>query len=251
MKQEKPGNILIAEDNLITQKLLGSIIANLGFNVSIVSDGIEVLSKLREEDYDVLILDYQMPLMDGLDTVKAIGEDEKLKNKVPIIMLTGEINEVVLSQLEDPDISCILKKPIQQEVLSTMVTQLVKRKNNLKHKTFASTKYLQKITHSNKEMMVDIIDVFIEESPKNVNRMMKYCLMEDWDNLKKLVHKIKANYTYVGIREQEEILNDLEWYLERNVYTDTYAAKVMELGEITKNAIKVLNKKKILLTSRI
>jgi len=251
MKDEKNGNVLVAEDNVITQKLLGSIIRNLGFKVSVVSDGVEVLHKLKKEVFDVIILDYQMPLLNGLETLRAIERDEEINLKVPVIMLTGEINEETLKQFEDPNITCVLKKPIQYDMLSNTVSQLLKMKKGNSYKSTASTKYLQRITHSNKTLMVEIINVFIEESPKNISKMMNYCLMEDWENLRKLVHKVKANYTYVGITEHEDLLDDLEVFIERTIYSDTYLAKIIELGEITQNAIVVLNKKKISLMNKI
>jgi len=251
MKQETSGNILVAEDNVITQKLLGSIIRNLGFKVSVVFDGLDVLDKLKNEVFDVVIMDYQMPRMNGLETVQAIESNTEIKNKAPVIMLTGEINEETLRKLENPDIYCVLKKPIQYDVLSKMILQLVKKRNKIMIKSTASTKYLQRITHSNKELMVDIINVFIEESPRNINKMMTYCLMEDWENLSKLVHKVKANYTYVGITEHEVLLDDLEVFIERMIYSDTYLAKIIELREITQNAIEVLKKKKTTLVNKI
>jgi len=252
MEKDIQGKILIAEDNVITQKLLGSIVRNLGHDVSIVSDGWEVLERLKFETYDILILDYQMPVLNGMETLKAMEDQSNINNQMPIIMLTGEINKETLIELEGLGISCFLKKPIQYDVLSSCIVQLLNlRKQIGDKKCTASTSYLQRITNSNKSLMVELIDVFIDESPKNLHMMKSYCLMEDWGSLQKLVHKVKANYTYVGIKAHETLLGDLEAFIDRDLYTDTYLAKVMELEKITNSAIWALKKKKIALLNKI
>ena len=251
MKQETNGNILVAEDNVITQKLLGSIIRNLGHKVTLVSDGVEVLDKLKSENFDVIIIDYQMPIMNGLETLKAMENNLNSNGKVPVIMLTGEMDPETLSQLEGLGISCFLKKPIQYEILSSCITQLLNHANEIEKKGAASTSYLQRITNSNKSLMVEIIDVFIEESPKNLHMMKSYCLREDWKSLQKLIHKVKANYTYVGIKAHEAALGDLEVFIERGLYADTYLTKIIELEIITNSAIWALKKKKAALLNKI
>ncbi len=98
--------------------------------------------------------------------------------------------------------------------------------------------------------MVELIDVFIEESPKNFRKMKSYFLLEDWQNLKSIVHKIKANYSYVGINEPKDLLSDLELDIDRMLSTETYLAKIIELEEITRLAIASLKKKRTLLMEK-
>ncbi len=246
------GNILVAEDNPITQKLLDSILKQWGYCVNIVSNGQEVLEQLRNKTYDLLILDYQMPILNGMQTLKAILKDSDVRiNSMPVILMTGEIEVKTVKQLENSGATCFLRKPIQPEVLSKTLSQLLRNKKKNGIKGSASTKYLKKITHSNNELMVELIDVFIEESPTNFRKMKSYFLMEDWQNLKGIVHKVKANYSYVGINEPKNLLRDLELDIDRMLSTETYLAKIIELEEITRVAIASLKKKRSLLIQKI
>jgi CheY-like chemotaxis protein len=246
------GNILVAEDNPITQKLLDSILSHWGYSTCVVSDGEKALEQLKDKAYDLLILDYQMPIMNGLETLKAIQNDPDAKiNSIPVILMTGEIEMKTVNQLENSGASCFLRKPIQPEVLSKTLYQLLKNKKAKGIKGSASTKYLRKITHSNNELMVELIDVFIDESPKNFRKMKSYYLMEDWKSLKNIVHKVKANYSYVGIEEPRNLLRDLELDIERMLSTETYLAKIIELEEITRAAITSLKKKRSILIEKI
>ncbi len=70
-KDQKLYSILVAEDNLINQKVLESLLLNWGFKISVVSNGLEVLDKLSNEFFDAIILDYQMPEMNGFETVRS------------------------------------------------------------------------------------------------------------------------------------------------------------------------------------
>lgn len=252
MTEENNKNILLAEDNLVTQKLLSSLLKHWGYNVTVVSNGIEVLEKLKVESFDLLILDYQMPEMDGYETLVAIQGDANLTiNQMPVVFLTGEISTETLHKLQESGVTCFLRKPIQHEVLSQTLYQLLKNDAPSRRKGTASTKYLRKITHANKSLMIELIDVFIEEAPVNFQKMKSFCLVEDWQKLKTLVHKIKANYIYVGITGHEQLLGDLEIDLERNNYPETYLAKIIELENITVKAISSLKKKKMMILDKL
>ena len=80
--------ILIAEDNLINQKLMKAIMKRAGVDCVIAGNGQIALDKLRESEFDLLLLDIEMPVMNGLEAIKHIREDENLKT-LPVIALTA------------------------------------------------------------------------------------------------------------------------------------------------------------------
>ncbi len=69
-----PLNILIAEDNIVNQKLIERILRKLGYQIDIVSDGIQVLNSIVRKDYNVILMDIRMPEMDGLEATHAIRQ---------------------------------------------------------------------------------------------------------------------------------------------------------------------------------
>jgi CheY-like chemotaxis protein len=207
---------------------------------------------LKNHVYDLIILDYQMPGMDGLETIQAIKlcTNKKIK-QIPVVLLTGEINNLKLKDLEKSGVKYFIRKPIQANEFSFTISQLLKNQEKASQKGVVSTKYLNRITNANKSLMVEIIDVFIEEAPNNFHQLKSYYILEDWTNLMKLLHKIKANYTYVGIKEHESLIRDFELDLDRLLNVETYFAKIVCLEEITNRSLIDLNKKRKSLISKI
>jgi signal transduction histidine kinase/ligand-binding sensor domain-containing protein/CheY-like chemotaxis protein len=118
-------NFLVAEDNKINQKLIKKMLDTLGFTVTITENGKETLAKLKSQRFDVILMDIQMPEMDGLETTREIrrleAESMKLSNApetfahIPIIALTAHAmkgdREKFLGAGMDAYVSKPLKKP--------------------------------------------------------------------------------------------------------------------------------------------
>jgi len=84
-------DILVAEDNTINQKLIKSVLETMGLNVSIASDGQEAFHNAKEEKFDLIFMDIQMPVLDGIEATQAILQHEQTfkKKHTPIVALTA------------------------------------------------------------------------------------------------------------------------------------------------------------------
>lgn len=88
MKAKFRNKILIVDDDDATIKLLEEVLSTSGFETTKASNGISALEKIRKEQPDLILMDWNMPVMDGINTLIEINSDEKTKN-IPVIMLTG------------------------------------------------------------------------------------------------------------------------------------------------------------------
>lgn len=86
-------SILVAEDNLINQKIITRTINNLGYTCDVVSNGLEVLASLERQHYDLIFLDIQMPEMDGLEATRRIRKDHKGKQPFVIAMTAAAYDD--------------------------------------------------------------------------------------------------------------------------------------------------------------
>jgi signal transduction histidine kinase len=111
--------ILLAEDNLVNQKVIGMILEKMNLSAEIVGDGEAVLEKLRQKKYDLLFLDIQMPKLDGLETARIIRDktSDIQQKKIPIIALTALAMEEDSRRCLKAGMDQFLTKPIHPDKL--------------------------------------------------------------------------------------------------------------------------------------
>ncbi|MDZ7740616.1 MAG: response regulator [Bacteroidota bacterium] len=85
----KPINILVAEDQLINRKIVNQLLSKKGWEVTLAENGKEAVDMARDNDFDIILMDVQMPEMDGLDATRMIRKHEKDKKHTPIIAMTA------------------------------------------------------------------------------------------------------------------------------------------------------------------
>lgn len=145
--------ILIAEDEKTQREMLEGFLKGEGYFVDTVSNGKEALSILRENSYDIVLLDYKMPEMDGLETLKEI---RRLYPDLPVVMITayGTIETAVASMKEGA--IDYLTKPIEFEELLIIFQKVIERANLIRENRALKTKLKERYAFDN----------IIYESPK-------------------------------------------------------------------------------------
>ena len=109
-------NILVAEDNYINQKLISKLLSKKGYNSFVVEDGEKVLKALEERKFDAVLMDIQMPIMDGYQTTSIIREREKESgNHVPIIGITAFAMESDRQKCFEIGMDDYLSKPFDKD----------------------------------------------------------------------------------------------------------------------------------------
>jgi CheY-like chemotaxis protein len=119
--------ILLAEDNIINQKVATGLVENMGHSVRIAGDGTEVLSIMDTESFDVILMDVQMPNMDGFDATRTIREREKLSGAhIPIIAMTAYAMKGDREKCFEVGMDGYVSKPINVNELEQALDDLIK-----------------------------------------------------------------------------------------------------------------------------
>jgi CheY-like chemotaxis protein len=116
--------VLIAEDNLVNQKVLSRMLDRLGVNqVSIVENGKLAVDRVATEDYDVVLMDIDMPVMDGLEATRLITQQHEVRAP-PIIFVTAQAIGSFRQQAYDAGGSGFVTKPFKLEQIKEMLSQV-------------------------------------------------------------------------------------------------------------------------------
>lgn len=132
-KRTRPLNILVAEDNLVNQHVIRSLLTKDGHQVTIVSNGLEAVDAVNRAPFDLVLMDLQMPFLGGLDATQQIRKfDDELKRTIPVIALTAHaFDEQRLDALE-AGVNAYLTKPIDRNLLREALRKFSRRRSKTK-----------------------------------------------------------------------------------------------------------------------
>jgi signal transduction histidine kinase/DNA-binding response OmpR family regulator len=118
-------NVLVAEDNIVNQKLIKALLERQGFSPRIVSNGLEAVSAIREQHFDLILMDVQMPQMDGLEaTVEIRRLEAQLKRRHNIVAMTAHAMSGDRERCLEAGMDDYLSKPIQLARLNEILRQI-------------------------------------------------------------------------------------------------------------------------------
>lgn len=118
--------ILVVDDMSTMRRIVKNILKQLGFNnLEEAENGQEALSKLKAETYGFVVSDWNMPVMMGIDMLRAIRADESLK-KIPVLMVTAEAQKENLMEAVQAGVSNYVVKPFTAETMQEKINKIFK-----------------------------------------------------------------------------------------------------------------------------
>jgi two-component system sensor histidine kinase RpfC len=116
--------VLVAEDNRINQQVIERMLKTAGHTVTLVGNGEEALDALETDRFDVVLMDVNMPVMDGLDAVKLHRFATGGRDPTPFVALTADATEETYRQCEDAGIVAFVTKPVDMEELLALIDRV-------------------------------------------------------------------------------------------------------------------------------
>ncbi len=118
--------ILVVDDMSTMRRIVKNILKQLGFNnLEEAENGQEALTKLKADNYGFVVSDWNMPVMMGIDMLRAIRADEKLK-KIPVLMVTAEAQKENLMEAVQAGVSNYVVKPFTAETMQEKISKIFK-----------------------------------------------------------------------------------------------------------------------------
>ena len=228
-------NILVAEDNEINQSLLKHLFQIWNLSFDIANNGIEAVKKIEEKNYDLILMDVQMPAMDGYTASTEIRN--KLKSDIPIIAMTahafsGEKEKCISYGMDD-----YISKPIREDELLGLIKKYASMKSsgNVKKLTpsissvktykYINLQYMKEISRGNVDYEKTITEQFIDAIPNELHILEQSWHKHEIDRLRQSAHNMKTTVSVMGLNKLlENYLYFLEYEdLDENTFYGNYS----------------------------
>jgi signal transduction histidine kinase/DNA-binding response OmpR family regulator/HPt (histidine-containing phosphotransfer) domain-containing protein len=237
-------HILLVEDNILNRKVMLGFLEDTNVQVDIAENGLIALEKLQQSVYDLVLMDIQMPQMDGLTATKEIRQTLKLVD-LPIIAMTAHAMQSDVNKSREAGMDTHLIKPIDPDVLyKTLVSFLtipIKTHVNTSIKTKCNSgntvrsegniskdiqyqlsliKQVKGIQYDlalgnlkgNVELYLGLVNDFVS-GQKGKEALEQLYREEDWETLHRSIHSLKSNAAYIGAFELSILCDELEYTL--------------------------------------
>jgi len=211
--------VLLVEDNDINRLYASSILKMWGCRFETAENGVVALEKIRNFDFDVVLMDIQMPVMDGFETTKAIRQGDSQKKSVPIIALTANATQKDIEKCLAAGMNDCIIKPFTQDDLLKKLTRYADKSHTQKiiapsveteTDSVIDLSYLERVSDGNNAFIHELMQTFLESMPKSIEEIKAFAQEGDWPHLAKAVHKIKPTITMMGIHSLKEKIILLE-----------------------------------------
>lgn len=238
--------VLLVEDNDINRLYASSILRTWGCIVEMAENGYVAVVKLKHAQFDIVLMDIQMPIMDGFEATKAIRAGDGGKNQIPIIALTANATKKDVEKcLEAGMNDCVSKPFTPEDLFQALVTYSPKKisESNARTAQEAGTpdlSYLRSVSNGNENFIADMVATMKDSLPKSVNEILDAAAKNDYPKLAKALHKISPSLPMMGLDELKAELVLIQGDLKNKSNHNTILERVQSLCRIIIGAVKAL-----------
>jgi len=245
-------SILLAEDNVSNAKLMSRLLKQYGHDVVCVENGRQAVDAVNRFEFDALIMDIQMPVMNGKEASVAIRKAGFVN--VPIIALTACASAAEREECMNAGMDAFISKPINIDDIENNIHKIIEaKKNAVPGNTFSDftkgtdmpenspqiktaknfdREKLDEIMGGIEEIMQEAIDLFIDSATDNISEIQKAINSNDAQQVKKFAHKLKGSALNACAMKTIEVLTGLEKASDENDFV-----KIKDLFESLNDSI--------------
>lgn len=250
--QHKNIKVLVVEDIALNQLLMKTVLDDFGFERDIAENGKIAIEKLEKKSYDIILMDLQMPEMNGFEATDYIRN--VMHSKIPIIALTADVTTTDLAKCKAVGMDDYIAKPVDEKLLYAKIIGHVKKRtastnNTHDMKTNAETlikrcidlDYLTHRTKANPALMMEMISLYLEQTPPLILAMKQSLLVNDWPSLHAAVHKMIPSFSIMGINSDfENMAKKVQDFASTQQLNDDVSEMVSQLENICNQACREL-----------
>jgi PAS domain S-box-containing protein len=244
--------VLVVEDIALNQLLMKTLLDDFGFERDIASNGKIAIEKLQAKSFDIILMDLQMPEMNGFEATEYIRST--LHSKIPIIALTADVTTVDLAKCRSVGMNDYIAKPVDERLLYNKIVGLVKKPSRAKEARTEIIKpidikkircvdldYLKHRTKSNPILMMEMISLYLKQTPPLIFAMKQGFVDKDWVTLYGAIHKMIPSFSIMGINPDfENMAKKVQEFASTQKQTEGINDMVLQLGNVCTQACQEL-----------
>ena len=227
--------ILVAEDNSINQAVILNQLQMLGYEADCVTNGVEALKLLKKQDYDLVLMDCQMPVMDGYTTTQELRHHEGNKRHTVVIALTANAMSADRDKCLEVGMDDYLSKPLEQDDLARVIqrwlplpveggtsneeqathpSELLDASQDVIDRQDSSPPIdlarLERISRGKVAIQQRLLQIFLETTPKDLEALERAILEIDSSLVEHYAHRLKGSAANIGVPAMSAIAKELE-----------------------------------------
>ncbi|MDA2937282.1 response regulator [Acidobacteria bacterium AH-259-A15] len=220
LAKQQPLRILLAEDNVLNQRVALLILQRLGYRADVAGNGLEVMAALHRQPYDVVLMDVQMPEVDGLEAARRICQEWPTQQRPRIIALTahaivGDEQKCLAAGMDD-----YITKPLRVEELEAALKRsrwpgngeakpnAAASSDPLNREVLATLRELQ--DEGKPDILEELFELFLKDTPTRLDAMREAVRKGDSEALRRAAHGQKGSSANLGAGQMEALCAELE-----------------------------------------
>jgi CheY-like chemotaxis protein len=233
--------VLVVEDIVLNQLLMRTLLDDFGFECDIADNGKIAIEKIQAKKYDVVLMDLQMPEMNGFEATDFIRNE--MKSDIPIIALTADVTTVDLAKCTEVGMNDYIAKPVDEKILYNKIIGVVKKTlaietvletqmENIINK-YTNLDYLNTRTKSNPMLMMEMISLYLGQTPPLIVEMIQGFQNKDWNTLYTAVHKLIPSFSIMGINADfEKMAQKVQEYAKNQQQAEGIPEMIQQLEKV-------------------
>ncbi|WPC39354.1 response regulator [Clostridium sp. JS66] len=234
-------NILLVEDDKLNQQVIGRMLKERGYIVDIAGNGLEAIKMYENKKYDIILMDIQMPVMNGIEATKIIREKE-IENHIPIIAITAYALKGDKERFLSKGMDDYIPKPVKMDKLFNVIEShaVSSKEENLKNFSIRFDENGEvEFFNDESRILNKEKPILMKELSYSIEELNKALQEKQLSSIERLANKIKSLSDEINIYELKDISFKVELSARRGNLNEAvyYAKKVSEEFEILKKSI--------------
>jgi CheY-like chemotaxis protein/HPt (histidine-containing phosphotransfer) domain-containing protein/anti-sigma regulatory factor (Ser/Thr protein kinase) len=212
--------ILLVDDNIINQEVALGILNQFGYEADVAANGLEAIETLNKSNYHLVLMDCQMPIMDGYNATQKIRTADKPYSKIPIIAMTANAMKGDKEKCIDSGMNDYLSKPIEPESLRDILQKWADKAkcdqsddievSTVSSNTIWDSEGFKKRVMNNEAIAQKLLDLFKTDTPKTIQQLEEAISLNKTDDAGKLAHKLKGSVANIGGLDLADLASKIE-----------------------------------------